>query len=71
MDLVYMHPGGVRTAMALFFFYKVSFEKHPNEHIGPSEVENLLVAKSLTSEIYMPFSINKPIFICKTSETFL
>ena len=25
-----MHPGGVRTAMALFFFYKVSFEKHPN-----------------------------------------
>ena len=28
-----MHPGGVRTAMALFFFYKVSFEKHPNEHV--------------------------------------
>ena len=25
-----MHPGGVRTAMDLFFFYKVSFEKHPS-----------------------------------------
>ena len=28
-----MHPGGVRTAMALFFFYKVSFEKHPTVHV--------------------------------------
>ena len=27
-----MHPGGVRTAMAIFFFWKVSFEKHPNDH---------------------------------------
>ena len=27
-----MHPGGVRTAMDLFFFYKVSFEKHPSAH---------------------------------------
>ena len=30
LDLVYTHPGGVHTAMALFFFCKVSFEKHPN-----------------------------------------
>ena len=31
MDLVYIHPGGVRTAMYLFFC-KVSFEKHPSAH---------------------------------------
>ena len=37
-----MHPGGVRTAMALFFFYKVSFEKHPSVHglpVLPWQVE--------------------------------
>ena len=30
-----MHPGGVRTAMDLFFFYKVSFEKHPSVRLLP------------------------------------
>ena len=25
LDLVYMHPGGVRTAMPEFLFWKVSF----------------------------------------------
>ena len=29
LDLVYMHPGGMRTAMAKFLFGKVSFQKHP------------------------------------------
>ena len=30
MDLVYIHPGGVRTGIAFFYFDKVSFMKHPN-----------------------------------------
>ena len=29
MDLVYIHPGGVRTGIAFFYFDKVSFMKHP------------------------------------------
>ena len=33
-----MHPGGVRTAMALFFFCKVSSEKHPSGGALPMEV---------------------------------
>ena len=32
MDLVYIHPGGVRTAMYLFFCCKVLFEKDPSDH---------------------------------------
>ena len=30
MDLVYIHPGGVRTGIAFFYFHKVSFMKHPS-----------------------------------------
>ena len=38
LDLVYIHPGGVRTAMHLFFFCKSAIMKHPSadyfrEHI--------------------------------------
>ena len=33
MDLVYIHPGGVRTGIAFFYFDKVSFMKHPSEHV--------------------------------------
>ena len=32
LDLVYIHPWGVRTGIAIFFFDKVSFLKHPNGH---------------------------------------
>ena len=28
--MVYIHPGGVRTDIAFFYFDKVSFMKHPN-----------------------------------------
>ena len=30
LDLVYMHPGGVRTASDLFFIWKSAIMKHPN-----------------------------------------
>ena len=32
LDLVYIHPGGVHTAMYLFFLCKVSFNKDPSDH---------------------------------------
>ena len=32
LDLVYIHPGGVRTGIALFYFDIVSFMKHPIGH---------------------------------------
>ena len=32
MDLVYIHPGGVRTAMHLFNFEKSANLKHPSDH---------------------------------------
>ena len=32
LDLVYIHPGGVRAGIAFFYFDKVSFMKHPNVH---------------------------------------
>ena len=33
LDLVYMHPGGVRTASDLFFIWKSAIMKHPSK--GP------------------------------------
>ena len=35
MDLVYIHAGGVRTGLHLFFFGKSVFLKHPNVHAPP------------------------------------
>ena len=47
LDLVYTHPGGVHTAMALFFFCKVSFEKHPNLGIEASSLRFFLEKEGL------------------------
>ena len=40
MDLVYIHPGGVHTGIAFFYFDKVSFMKHPIAHAGDSDDED-------------------------------
>ena len=53
-----MHPGGVRTAMALFFFYKVSFEKHPIVHSKNISYYILTFMKKYFEHIQFPNRID-------------
>ena len=55
LDLVYMHPGGVRTAMP-FFFYNMFFEKHPNIYIYVltfHTLENEILVDSVLSILFI------------------
>ena len=38
LDLVYIYPGGVRTGLHLFFFWKSAILKHPSVHFSMSTI---------------------------------
>ena len=47
LDMLYIDPRGVREGIALIFFWKSVFEKHPTEH-GTQVLDNMLPASKRT-----------------------
>ena len=69
LHLVYIHPGGVRTGISLFYFDKVSFMKHSNVQCfwrvnmrdsdeKLTSVQKKGIAVSCTSFLYLIMSLS-------------